>query len=510
MSPRFLPLLAALLPLAAVRAEVRPHALFSDHALLQQGRRVPVWGRAAPGEAVTVEFAGRRAATVADSEGRWRVTLPPLAASGTPREMRFTGRDGTLVRTNILVGEVWVAGGQSNMEWPLHLSEDPQPAIAAAYNNHLRLFTVPRRKADAPVEDVPAQWEPARPESVTNFSAVGYHFARALQLARGVPVGVIHASWGGSPAEVWVRGELLAGHDEFRRDILDPFPETKRRNDADLAAWEKEAAEARAAGRPPARGRPWTAWQPAELYNGMIAPLLPYAIAGVIWYQGESNAGRADQYARLFPTLILNWRRDWGQGEFPFLFVQLAPWDKNRRRSLAEITAAPVESDWAELREAQWLTTKLVPKTGLVVTTDLGDQDDIHPAKKREVGERLALQARRVAYGERLTASGPEFRRMSVRGGEAVLTFDHVGGGLAARGGPLTGFQVCGTDRQWVWADARIEGDRVVVSSPQVARPAAVRYGWHEFPVVNLFNAEGLPATPFRTDNFPLTTARRP
>jgi sialate O-acetylesterase len=245
------------------------------------------------------------------------------------------------------------------------------------------------------------------------------------------------------------------------------------------------------------------------LYNGMIAPLIPYAIRGAIWYQGESNAGRADQYTRLFPTLIRNWRTDWGQGDFPFLFVQLAPWDKNRQRPLDAITAAPGDSDWAELREAQWITTRILPDTGMAVITDLGDKDDIHPVKKEPVGARLALLARSIAYRERLVSSGPEFRRLSLSRGRAVLSFNHVGAGLEARGGPLTGFQICGSNREWVWADAEIQRSRVIVSSPQVPEPIAVRYGWSDFPVVNLFNRDGLPATPFRTDNFPATTINR-
>lgn len=501
-------LAAGVLLAAAARAEVRLPALFSDNALFQQGRRIPVWGWATPGERVTVEFAGRRASAVAGADGRWRANLPAFRAGG-PYDLRVSGA-GELLRTNILVGEVWVASGQSNMEWPMRLTVEAGPAIDAAYNNHIRLFTVPKLKSDVPVDDVKSQWLPARPEYLTNFSATAYYFARSLQAARGVPVGIIHTSWGGSPAEVWMRQGVLSAVPEFQDDILAAYAETKRKSDEAVAAWEKEAAEARAQGKQPARGRPGAPWKPTELYNGMIAPLIPYAIAGALWYQGESNAGRADQYARLFPSMILNWREDWDQGDFPFLFVQLAPWDKNRRRTMAEITAAPGDSDWAELRESQLLTTKLLPNAGMAVITDVGDKDDIHPQQKREVGERLALLARDLAYGERIVASGPEFRRLSVRDGEAVLSFDHVGAGLEARGGSLQGFQIAGSDRKWVWADARIEGDKVIVSSPKVAAPVAVRYGWADFPVVNLWNKDGLPATPFRTDNFPLTTAKKP
>lgn len=501
-------LAAGVLLFPAVRADVRLPALFSDNALFQQGGRIPVWGWADPGGRVTVEFAGRRAAAVAGADGRWRANLPAFRAGG-PYDLRVTGQN-TLVRTNLLIGEVWVASGQSNMEWPMRLTENAGPAIDASYNNHIRLFTVPKLRSDVPVDDVDSQWLPARPEHLTNFSTTAYHFARALQAARGVPVGIIHTSWGGSPAEVWMREGVLAAVPEFEADILGPYPEARRRADEAIAAWERDAAEARAQGIQPAQGRPGLPWKPAELHNGMIAPLIPYAIAGAIWYQGESNAGRADQYARLFPSMILDWREDWDQGDFPFLFVQLAPWDKNRRRTMAEITAAPGDSDWAELREAQFLTTKLLPETGMAVITDVGDKDDIHPQQKREVGERLALLARDIAYGERIVARGPEFRRMTERDGEAVLTFDHVGAGLEARGGSPAGFQIAGSDRQWVWAEARIEGDKVIVSSPKVATPVAVRYGWADFPVVNLWNKDGLPATPFRTDNFPLTTEKKP
>jgi len=247
-------------------------------------------------------------------------------------------------------------------------------------------------------------------------------------------------------------------------------------------------------------------WKPAELYNGMIAPLIPYAIRGAIWYQGESNAGRAWQYRALFPDLIRNWRRDWGESDFPFLAVQLAPWDRNKKRSVDQITATPGDSDWAELREAQWLATKILPRVGLAVITDVGDKDDIHPTKKEPVGARLALLARSVAYGEKVEWYGPRFRQMQVKANKIILNFDHLGGGLEARGGRLRGFAICGADQKFVWANAEIDGGRVVVSSPQVEKPFAVRYGWADYPVVNLFNREGLPASPFRTDDFPMIT----
>jgi sialate O-acetylesterase len=501
-------LLSALHATFSAPAELRLPALFSDNAVLQQGRSIPVWGWSQPDEEVTVEFRGRTV-TTSSPYGRWIAHLPRQGAGG-PETLTIRTATQTLVFTNILVGEVWICSGQSNMEWPMSRSENPERAIANSANDQLRLFTVPKLKAEEPVNDLEGRWEQAGPATVERFSAVAYYFGSELQRARGVPVGLIHTSWGGSPAEVWIREDLLAAHPEFKKAILDPQEERERRFDEGMAAWQREAASARAEGRQPATARPRAPWWASELYNGMIFPLIPYAIAGAIWYQGESNASRADQYARLLPTLIQNWRADWGQGDFPFLVVQLAPWDKNRERSIAEITAEPGESDWAELREAQWLATKLLPKLGLVVITDAGDKDDIHPQQKQVVGTRLALAARGIAYRERITYSGPLFRRMTTSRGRARLYFDHVNGGLEARGGPLRGFQICGTDRQWVWAKAEIDGRRVNVSHPDVPEPIAVRYGWSDFPVANLYNAAGLPASPFRTDNFPLTTARDP
>jgi sialate O-acetylesterase len=239
----------------------------------------------------------------------------------------------------------------------------------------------------------------------------------------------------------------------------------------------------------------------------MIAPLIPYAIAGAIWYQGESNADRAWQYRALFPDMIRNWRQDWGQGDFTFLAVQIAPWDRNKKRSLEQITLAPGDSDWAELREAQLLATKALPKVGLAVITDVGDNDDIHPTKKGPVGARLALLARNITYGQKIECEGPRYRQMRIKGEQVILSFDHAAGGLEARGGRLRGFAICGEDGKFIWADAQIDNGKVVVSSPVIEKPVAVRYGWADYPVVNLFNREGLPASPFRTDDFPMITA---
>jgi sialate O-acetylesterase len=487
------------------RAEVRLPGLFSDHMVLQQKIALPVWGWADEGEAVQVTLKGRSVKTVARG-GKWSVKLPRQEAGG-PFTLVVQGRNRIELK-NVLIGEVWVCSGQSNMEWPLSRSFEPQAAIEGSANPNLRLFTVPKLKADAPVDDVKAAWQECRPETAQGFSAVAYFFGRDLQQARGVPVGLIHTSWGGSPAEAWVRQGVLAANPEYRRDILEAYPAQERAYRETLAKWEQETAALKQQGKEPKSGRPWPAWKPAELYNGMIAPLIPYAIQGAIWYQGESNASRARQYRTLFPNMIQNWRDDWRQGNFTFLCVQLAPWDKGRNRSPEEITRKPEDSDWPELREAQLLTTRTLPNVGMAVITDLGEKDDIHPPKKEPVGARLALLARTIAHREKITGYGPLYRSMKIKKDRIILSFEHVGGGLESRGGHLRGFAIAGEDHQFVWAIAEIDGDKVVVSSPRVPKPVAVRYGWADYPVVNLFNREGLPASPFRTDDFERVEAK--
>lgn len=486
------------------RADVKLPALFSDNMVLQQGARVPVWGWADEGERVAVTFRGRKVSTTA-TKGKWRITLP-IQKAGGPDTFTVEGKNRVELR-NVLVGEVWVCSGQSNMEWSMGRSFEPDNDIANSANPGLRLFTVPKGRADEPANDVKSGWQECHPDAVRGFSAVAYYFGRDLQKARGAPVGLIHTSWGGSPAEVWISQDVLESNPRYKAEILAPYPAALKRHQDGVAQWERETEELKKDGKQPARGRPGAIWKPAELYNGMIAPLIPYSIKGAIWYQGEANAGRAHQYRNLFADMIRDWRRDWAQGDFPFLAVQLAPWDRNKKRSVEEITAAPGDSDWAELREAQLLATKTLPNVGLAVITDAGDKDDIHPARKEPVGARLALQARRIAYGEKIVASGPLYRSMKVKGDRAILSFDNVAGGFEARGGRLRGFSLCGEDGKFVWADAEIDDDKVTVSSPRVARPVAVRYGWADYPVVNLFNRAGLPASPFRTDDFPMITA---
>jgi sialate O-acetylesterase len=512
MTPTTFLRLAFVLALAALhaRAEVRLHNLFTDHMVLQQGTDVPVWGWADEGEKVIVSFREQEVSTTAKN-GKWMVKLKNLkpCQSETLRVFGVNGAKHTTIQVaDVAVGEVWLASGQSNMEWPLNKSFEASADIEKSANAQIRLFTVPKLKANAPTNNVNARWQLCGPETVPSFSAVAYYFTRDLQKARGVPVGIIHTSWGGSPVEVWIREEVLANNTEYKRDILDPYESQQQKTTNAFAQWQKRRDAAKLAGTNFTERMP-SIWKPAELYNGMIANVVPYAVQGAIWYQGESNAGRAWQYRRLFQDMIKNWRRDWNR-DFTFLEVQLAPYDQNRKRSLEQITAAPVDSNWAELREAQLLATKQLKKVGMAVITNVGDKDDIHPTKKKPVGERLALLAEKIAYGERIIADGPTYDRVKFKDGQATLSFDNVDGGLEARGGALTGFAIAGEDQKFVWATAKIEGEKVVVSSPSVSKPAAVRYGWADFPVVNLFNKKGLPATPFRTDDWRLTTAPKP
>jgi sialate O-acetylesterase len=388
------------------------------------------------------------------------------------------------------------------MEFPLSKSFEAKADIEAAANPMIHLLHVPKVKALEPTNDIGATWEDCTPETVGKFSAVGYYFGRDLQKARGVPVGLIESDWGGSPAEVWMSREALEANPRYQREILDAYPALKKQHEDALAKYQKEKAEAAKTGTKLGKKPPTVGWRPTELYNGMIAPLIPYTIKGAIWYQGEGNAGRAEQYHSLFPDLIRNWRKDWSEGDFPFLFVQLAPF--------MAIKEQPADSAWAELREAQLNTTKILSKAGMAVITDVGNPANIHPVKKKPVGERLALAARGIAYGEKIEYSGPIYRSMKVAGNKVILSFDHAGSGLEARDGELKGFAICGADREFVWANAKIDGKKVIVSSPSVAHPVAVRYGWADCPVVNLWNQVGLPASPFRTDDFPMITASKP
>jgi sialate O-acetylesterase len=521
---RLLPVLAlAFVP--AVRADVVPNPLFTNHAVLQRDKPIIVWGTSDPGEEVRVSLSnetGTTAAGTASADGKWVVKLTSLPAGG-PYTLSIQGKNKVELK-DVLIGEVWICSGQSNMEWQLKNSFEANKDIAAATNPKLRLFTVAQATALGPLDKVKGDWKECSPATAPAFSAVGYYFGRDLQKALDVPVGLIHTSWGGTPAQAWTSKDGLDAVPVLRHyntelaarlENYDPakakeqYAAALKKYEEAQAQYKVAAAKAKEEGTkaPQAPRRPTAPQAPdkspnnaSTLYNAMIAPLIPYGIRGAVWYQGESNAGQAYEYRTLFTTMIKDWRAQWKQGDFPFLAVQLAPFRK--------IENQPTESDWAELREAQLMATKSLPKVGMAVITDVGEQNDIHPKKKEPVGARLALLARKIAYGQDITSMGPVYKKMRAEGNRLVLSFDNVGAGLECRGAKLTGFTVAGSDHKFYAADAEIRGDTVVVSCPAVDQPAAVRFGWANYPVVNLWNKDGLPATPFRTDTWPGVTQK--
>ena len=620
------------------------HPLFTDHMVLQRRVQAPVWGWTEPGEQVVVRLAHQMALAKADDSGRWEVKLGPFNPGG-PHELTVSGSQSVTVK-DVLIGDVWLCSGQSNMEWPVRLSEHPEKEIAAAKHSNIRLLTVPKRISPSPVSAFDGRWEVCSPSTIAEFSAVGYYFGRSLHQSLEVPVGLIDSSWGGTIAEAWTSSGALndladfrdavasvaewaeaedqTGEDDERR-VRDWFSENDpgsrpgerwsdseqddsrwpqmalpghwetlglqdfdglvwfrkrftvpdrwkgddlilhlgRIDDSDttfvngrkvggvegydqlrvyrvpesllfsgentiairvldtggeggvhgaptemylksadpsksgaspLAGWWRYKAAAPLSELDPFPQRRGTSPNVASvLYNGMIAPLLPYAIRGATWYQGESNADRPTQYRTVLPTMIEDWRTQFGRDALPFLIVQLA--------NYMERESEPTDPVWAALREAQAFTAANDPNTGLAVTIDIGEADDIHPRNKQDVGRRLARAAQTIAYGDDGVPSGPQFRSVTLSGRSALLSFDHVGAGLMAKGeGPLTGFSIAGADGEFVWADATIMGDQVLVSGKGVESPVAVRYAWANNPACNLYNRDGLPAVPFRTD----------
>lgn len=485
-------------------ASVQMHNLFCDNMVLQRDMSIPVWGTADPGEKVAVSLNGRKITTRADSDGKWKVSFEPMKAGG-PYKLLVVGSNMVLCE-NVMIGEVWVCSGQSNMWWTVKLSANADEEIANAKYPNIRLFTVPQAMAAEPRSQVNGKWVECSPETIPGFSAAAYYFGRELHRKLNVPIGLIHTSWGGTPAESWTSLARLKSDPDYDAivkrydDSIAAYEKAKAEYPGVLAQWEKDSEKARAENKP-APEKPkepaYNPWIPSSLYNAMIAPLIPYGIKGAIWYQGESNAGRAYQYRKLFPDMIKNWRKDWGQGDFPFLFVQLANW--------APKTDQPIDDQWAELREAQTMTLSL-KNTGMALAIDIGDPNNIHPANKQEVGRRLALNALAKSYGKKIAYSGPIFRAAEPENGTIVLVFDHVGGGLVAKDGELKGFTIAGEDRKFVPAEAKIVGNNIVVSSPSVGNPVAVRYSWAINPDGNLYNKAGLPASPFRTDDWPGVT----
>ncbi len=622
-------------------AQVKPSLLFSDHMVIQRNVEVPVWGTAKKREKVTLTFNGADVKTRADKQGKWMAKLPPTPAGG-PYELTIEGRKNTVTITDILVGEVWVCSGQSNMEWTVSNSNNAEEAIAKADDTQIRHFKVGRNIANIPQEQVPGgEWEVCSPETAGDFTAVGYYFAKELREKLDVPIGLLNTSWGGTNIETWTSAEAISTIPAFtetanelnglnlqevfkkkQEELAQKIGELPEKDmgmqngkavwaafDYDDSDWKtievpdlweqkglpgldgvvwlrktvelseqeadrltqlylqkiddnditwingKKVGETKGyntdriydieegllkageniitvrvedtGGGGGIYGNPelikllgYTVnvplageWKfkigegkasvsqspnsfPSLLFNAMLNPILPYAMKGVIWYQGESNAGRAYAYRELFPLMIKDWRKHWGQGDFPFLWVQLA--------NFKQAVDQPAGSDWAELREAQSMTLSL-PNTGEAVIIDIGEADDIHPRNKQDVGYRLSLAARKVAYGEDIVYSGPTYKAMEVKGNKVHIQFDHIGSGLMAKDkyGYVNGFAVAGADKKFYWAKATIEDDEVILYADEVAKPVAVRYGWADNPDdLNLYNQEGLPANPFRTDDW--------
>ncbi|MBR9999634.1 MAG: beta galactosidase jelly roll domain-containing protein [Cyclobacteriaceae bacterium] len=646
----------SLIPLCFIFIDVHaditlPH-VFSSNMVLQRGMEIPVWGWADPGERVTVSLDDRKESVRTGRDGIWRVKLDPMEAGG-PHEMLIRGKN-EIRFNNILLGDVWICSGQSNMEWPVSRSNDAETEISQADYPEIRLFTVPNKISSKPLPDTDeAAWQLCTPENVPPFSAVGYFFGKELYSELNVPIGLINTTWGGTVAESWTSGETIANDPDLneRLAVLENLniPEANEKLEKEFAGWQ-EQLRAMDAGYsdgkfrwadPDADRQGWktmslpSLWEdqglrdvdgvvwfarnfdlPAEtakqgieinlgpiddsdmvwingvlvgqifnhynwnrkysvdpeilkegtnlvvvrvedyrggggiygeknqlyvksgnflksmagewhykigtdkipsdppqtafgpnsfptlLYNAMIHPLIPFGIKGAIWYQGESNASRAYQYRRIFSQLIEDWRGQWGQGDFPFLFVQLA--------NFMEPKAAPSASEWAELREAQTMTLSLT-NTGMASAIDIGEADDIHPRNKQEVARRLALSALKVAYDQDVVSAGPMYKSMRVEGDKVYIDFEFTGSGLKVRDpyGYLKGFTIAGADREFYWARAElVDENTVVVYSDEVKQPVAVRYGWADNPHdLNLYNAEELPANPFRTDDWPGVTA---
>lgn len=484
----------------AYAKDLQISSLFTDHMVLQREQAVPVWGWAKAGEEIAVEFAGQKKTANADADGTWMVKLDPMPAAMEGRELVVQSADGKQIArlVDIVVGDVWLCSGQSNMLFPMRSVENAQKEIAAANHPAIRFFYVKPQFALEPMAGVEGEWKPVSPETVAQCSAVAYYFARDLQQKLGVPIGLLSSSVAGTRIETWMQPATL-----LRLGLSKPLMEKwKAISATELKAIEAAYKEyqnlrdnmhpaavalAKEQGQPippePVKPEMRAHDCPGALHYGMIAALQPFAIRGVLWYQGESNIADHDAYEKLLPALIADWREVWGK-EMPFLIVQLAP-----HKSITP-----------EFREAQYRVWQKTPQTAMVVTTDVGDKEDIHPTRKRPVGERLAIAARALSYGEPIEYSGPVFERMSVEGDRAVLFFKHVGDGLMAQGESLKGFVIAGSDKRFFPAQASIQGANVIVSSDQVKEPAFVHYGHERVPEVNFYNKNGLPAVPFRSD----------
>lgn len=497
--------LFTLCTLTALRADVKPAALFGDHMVLQQGMSVPVWGWADPGEWVTVTIARQKQSTIAGADRKWMVRLTNLRASPDPIEMTIAGKN-TIRIVDVLVGEVWLGSGQSNMDFVVSSDQIKYPAmaqrfagvlneaeeIAAANCPNIREFRVPLKTTEAPLDDVAGKWQACTPETVPGFSAIAYFFSRDLQRAIHQPIGFITSAFGASCAQAWVSKDVLDA-DPRLRTIMDGFQAQVAAFKTAAAVQAEDSTPLPAAGATQGGGRSdplRNQHNPYVLWNGMIRPIQPYAIRGVLWYQGESITEGLELYTMVMEHLIESWRQQWGQGGFPFYFVQLAAQD--------------AESNRPEVREAQAQALK-VSNTRMAVAMDIGERKNVHPKNKQELCERLARIARASVYGEKIECYGPMYDSMQVEGASIRVNFTHIGAGLVAKGGELKWFQLAGADRNFVDAAAKIEGKTVVVTGPGISNPVAVRYAWHRWPEgANLYNADGLPAPQFRSDEWAL------
>lgn len=562
----FILLLSANFGLAQARADVKMPMIFGDHMVLQQDTKIAVYGSADAGEGVEVSFAGQNVKTTAGPDGKWIVYFRPIKTKSAGQPLTITGRN-KIVYDDVVVGDVWVASGQSNMEWGLNLKKDYADDIAASEDSLLRLFFVPRNTSLTTMTDmvIPEEttnpdwvgrWVRCTPEALKKingqgFSAAAYYFARDMRKANGRPLGIIQSAWGGTRAEAWTSIEGLRQEPSLAHyvttyeknvkdnpEILASYPQKKKAFDEAVKVWnetvgkewdkaqkewEVAVREAQAAGKPapekpqPSAPRPQEPRKPnggnngpSNLFNAMISPLIPFSIKGVIWYQGEFNSGgSAKEYATLFPRMITSWRDKWGIGNFPFVYVQLPNFEPVDREPSVE------GNGWRWVREGQ-LKALGLPNTAMAVTIEIGDPFELHPVDKYDVGHRLALAARRLAYGEKIVGMGPLYKKMTVKGDKIILEFDNQGKKLMVGTSPyvpagkepkaaptrLSGFGIAGADRKFVWADAVIDGNKVIVSAPGVTEPVAVRYGFSQSPVCNLYNEAGLPASPFRTDDW--------
>jgi len=502
---------------AISHAEIKLPAIISNHMVLQQKQPNPIWGWDTPGSAITVTFGDQKKSTTTAADGKWTVKLDPVPANANPQTLKISDGTSERILSDVLVGEVWMCSGQSNMGFTLQGDWNGDLEALATHLPNLRLITVPRVGTQELQNDFKGEWVSADQNSALPFSAVGFLFGRYIHQIVGVPVGLINNAWGGSAAEAWVRRESLEKDPRFellmqntvKSEVDKASPEAKARFEADMIKHkelaEKAKLENKPAPRAPQSPESWLSGnaRPGNIFAGVVYPTLGYGMKGVIWYQGESTSSRAWEYSRLFPFMIQQWRKEWNQGDFPFYWVQLADFKPE--------VQTPTESDWAELREAQTKTMAL-PNTGQAVITDLGEGKDIHPKNKHDVAARLVRWALANDYGIKVPFRSPELKTLDIKDDKAIVTFECFGSALRAFDvEEAIGFTVCGEDKVWHFAKGKVLGnDKVELTCANVPKPLAVRYAWANNPICNLFSKDGLPVTPFRTDDFELSTKPKP